>query len=802
MANLGRIRAEAVEMTKTESKEMTGGLVTSFRAKFIALIGSAVLLSLLIGGGIALWNVEKLSQNASAEIESGLSKATEEYLTRYIDMTSQRADLMFARTYDQVNLLAQFSQSLIDQPVLGERLSTLVGEFPNFQDTLVYDADGNWIQNTPGGSSVVSVWGYLLDESGKMKPGVERAVRSTSTFGLVAPHIMSTGPTKLQTYFLGPRASPFLRTTPYSDQAQTFDTLYPGHNDQNWWDFFFPSMYESWQTWAGNPTARPVPTDITVVPPYVDAVTGNLIVSFFHPLYTQNRTDIAGVVGVDVTPQQLTELVQGVKIADTGFAFLAQQDGNVVTIGPVGESLLGIKPENTTGSGVKALDMSLSRSRFADIANLEIPSVGTTTITEVTVEKDGKAEKLIIALRPLASMNMWQPNEGISARNLVLGFVVPDQEIYASLYAAQDEINAATDRIAKEMLVSVIAFLFVVLAISVAISRRFTSGLVILADAASRLARADYGIQVPVRGHDEVARVGAAFNTMAREIREHTETLEQRVADRTSQLASANDEIQSLYVKLKDENIRMGAELDVARRIQTMVLPTLAEHDSIPALDIASHVEPADEVGGDYYDVLYTQGRARIGIGDVTGHGVESGVLMLMVQSVARALHERGLDDPSAFLTVLNRAIYKNCERTQSGKHLSLAFLDYANDSVTISGQHEEFILIKRDGTVRRIDTMDLGFPIGLEEDIGDFLSSIDVPFQEGDMMVLYSDGVTEAESEAGDLYEMDRLVASALRHHQKSANQAVAAMIQDLKTHIGTQKVHDDITLVVLKHR
>ena len=77
----------------------------------------------------------------------------------------------------------------------------------------------------------------------------------------------------------------------------------------------------------------------------------------------------------------------------------------------------------------------------------------------------------------------------------------------------------------------------------------------------------DYGIQVPVRGHDEVARVGAAFNTMAREIREHTETLEQRVADRTSQLASANDEIQSLYVKLKDENIRMGAELDVARRI-------------------------------------------------------------------------------------------------------------------------------------------------------------------------------------------------------------------------------------------
>jgi len=289
---------------------------------------------------------------------------------------------------------------------------------------------------------------------------------------------------------------------------------------------------------------------------------------------------------------------------------------------------------------------------------------------------------------------------------------------------------------------------------------------------------------------------------MAREIREHTETLEQRVADRTSQLALANDEIQSLYVKLQDENVRMGAELDIARRIQAMVLPTLAEHDSIPALEIASFVEPADEVGGDYYDVLYTQGRARIGIGDVTGHGVESGVLMLMVQSVARALHERGLDDPNIFLEVLNRAIYKNSERTQSGKHLSLAFLDYADHSVTISGQHEEFILIRRDGSVLRIDTIDLGFPIGLEEDISEFLSSIDVPFEQGDMMVLYSDGVTEAESEAGDLYDMDRLIASALRHHQKSAKDVVAAMIADLRAHIGTQKVHDDITLVILKHR
>jgi sigma-B regulation protein RsbU (phosphoserine phosphatase) len=305
-----------------------------------------------------------------------------------------------------------------------------------------------------------------------------------------------------------------------------------------------------------------------------------------------------------------------------------------------------------------------------------------------------------------------------------------------------------------------------------------------------------------VKGGDEVALVGAAFNAMAREIRDHTETLEHRVADRTRELASANAEIQRLYDKLKDENLRLGAELDVARRIQMMVLPGTAELRGIPELEIASYAEPADEVGGDYYDVLRTPGGAKIGIGDVTGHGLESGVLMLMVQSVGRALHEQGVKDPRAFLEVLNRAIHKNIERTKSGKHLSLAFLDYLDGKVTISGQHEEVILIRHDGSVHRIDTMDLGLPIGLEERIGEYVSSTTLDFGTGDMIVLYTDGITEAEGDGSALYGIDRLIESAVNAHSRAAEDAAAAIIADLKAHIGAHKVHDDITLVVVKHR
>jgi len=784
------------------SAPVKGSLLTSFRTKFIALLGCAVLASLLLGGVVALWNVAQLSRDATTEIESGLTKASEEYLERYIDMTAQRADLMFARTFDQVNMLAHFTQRLVDEPKLGHDLGTLLGQDAGFQDTMVYDPARHWLQNRKGEASVISVWSYLLDGSGKMRSDVEQAVRDSTYFDLIAPSLMGTGQSKLQMYYVGPKDRPIMRTMPYSDQAQTFDKLYPGHNEKNWWDFFFPGVYEAWQRWLKDPASRPVANDITVLAPYVDAITGQLIVSYFQPIYTKARDDVAGMVGVDITLDQLTQLVQGVKIADTGFAFLAQQNGNVLTIKNEDEKLLGLTEISATGAGVTAHERSLFKSSFPDIASLSMPRPGATTIAHATIQKDGRPVGLLVVMHPLQPINMWQPNTGIGEENLMLGFVVPEREVYASLYGAQKQIGSATSRIIKGILASVLGFMALVMLLSIPLSRRFTAGLVNLADAAGRLTRGDYDVQVPVKGRDEVALVGAAFNSMAREIREHTEMLEQRVAERTGQLASANDEIKRLYDKMKDENVRLGAELDVARKIQMMVLPAAAELERIPDLDIASYAEPADEVGGDYYDVLFIPGGAKIGIGDVTGHGVESGVLMLMVQSVSRALYERGVDDPREFLDVLNRSIYKNVGRTRSDRHLSLAFVDYADDEATISGQHEEVIIIRDDGTVERFDTIDLGFPIGLEENIHDFLSSITVPFQRGDTMVLFTDGITEAESEHNKLYGIDRLIASATRTHHKSAAEIAGAIIADVRLHIGMQKVHDDITLVVLKHR
>ncbi|HIK10086.1 MAG TPA: AAA family ATPase [Oscillatoriaceae cyanobacterium M33_DOE_052] len=281
-------------------------------------------------------------------------------------------------------------------------------------------------------------------------------------------------------------------------------------------------------------------------------------------------------------------------------------------------------------------------------------------------------------------------------------------------------------------------------------------------------------------------------------------TLETKVEERTAQLAAANGEITKLNQQLTAENLRLSAELDVARRLQQMVLPKPGEIAAIHHLEIAGFMEPADEVGGDYYDVLQQDNRLKIGIGDVTGHGLESGVLMIMVQTAVRALMEAKETDPVKFLEILNRTIYGNIERMNSEKNLTMSLVDYSDGIVVLSGQHEEAILV-RDAlppVVERIDTIDLGFPIGLMAEIGEFVGHQSLQLHPGDGLVLYTDGITEAENLAGEQYGIERLCAVISNFWHLSATDIRQVVIDDLRRHIGAQKVYDDITLVVVKQK
>lgn len=774
--------------------------LNSFRAKFVLVVGSAVLFDLLVTGGLALWNVQRLSRDAAAEVGQGLEEANQGYIRSYAETTAEHVNLLLSQVHSDVSILAGVLQAQIDRPLREAQIGQAMALGSPGTTQVVYDAKGGWAQNLPGSPSVVSVWGYLLGSDHLPLLEVQRDIENSAVLDLVAPSLLSDGLSKLQMYYIGPRERPIFRTAPYTAQAQTFDRLYPGHNNAEFWTFFFPGLYESWEEWGKDRGQRPVNSDITQTAPYTDAITGKLIVSFFQPLWSPDRTKVAGAAGTDITLDQLAGIVESVKVANSGFGFLAMSDGNVVAINPTGEKIIGLRASNNQGGeGVTGLNRSLKASAQPEVAQLPLGEDG--LLRHIRLDENGEKVPYLVVLKQLRPTNLWVSGP-VRREAMLLGIVVPEREIYASLFAAQAGISQATNRILIYQVLALLVSLCFVIAAVFAISKRITKGISSLAEAAKRIQAKDYSVRVDIPTRDEVGEAGMAFNRMAEQISFHTENLEQLVEDRTKEIEEANQQISSLNKQLRSENLRLGAELAVARRIQMMVLPKAGELEEISDLEIAAYMRPADEVGGDYYDVLRDGTRLKIGIGDVTGHGLESGVLMLMVQSIARALQEAGDMDPSQFLNRVNRAIYKNLVRTSTNKHLSLAFLDYDGGRLTLSGQHEELIVVRKLGKVERIDTLDLGLPIGLEPDISPFVATREVSFDRDDIIILHTDGVTEAEDRNGELFGIERLCESAGRRYGLSAEDVKAGIIEDLMAHIGTQKIHDDITLVVMRHR
>ncbi len=272
------------------------------------------------------------------------------------------------------------------------------------------------------------------------------------------------------------------------------------------------------------------------------------------------------------------------------------------------------------------------------------------------------------------------------------------------------------------------------------------------------------------------------------------------------ELAAASKKIKRLNERLQADNLRMSSELEVAHQIQKMVLPLEAEVKEVAHLDVAAFMEPAEEVGGDYYDIIQYDNRIICAMGDVTGHGLESGVLMLMVQAAVRSLLDSGISDYKHFFEALNCTVYHNAQRMNSNKNLTLSLVDYQPAEVggilRLTGQHEEMLLVRQNGELERMDTVDLGFPIGMMAEMSEYVSQREVQLQPGDGVVLYTDGITEAVNQDQVEYGIERLCNAITRNWHFSVSEIQQAIITEVKQYIGEQKVYDDITLLVLKQK
>ena len=135
-------------------------------------------------------------------------------------------------------------------------------------------------------------------------------------------------------------------------------------------------------------------------------------------------------------------------------------------------------------------------------------------------------------------------------------------------------------------------------------------------------------------------------------------------------------------------------------------------------------------------------------------------------------------------------------------KDLTLSLLDYQSGRLRMSGQHEKVVVLRRSGEVELVDTVELGFPLGLDDDISDFVAELTLELAPGDGVILYTDGITEAQNEAGEFYGLQRLSRVASLHWAEPAAAVKRAILDDVYQYIGAHRIYDDITLLVIKQK
>jgi phosphoserine phosphatase RsbU/P len=248
--------------------------------------------------------------------------------------------------------------------------------------------------------------------------------------------------------------------------------------------------------------------------------------------------------------------------------------------------------------------------------------------------------------------------------------------------------------------------------------------------------------------------------------------------------------------KLQDARDSLWTEMELAKRIQTSLLP---EKTRIGNYEVAGIMIPAEEVGGDYYDIVETQaGEYWVAIGDVSGHGLESGLIMMMAQICFFSMvNITPRHKPSTIIEYLNYILRNNLKRLGSNRYMTIMVMRLDESRVMVSGNHQDIIIHRaKTGTVEKIPLK--GSWVGLKDDIGKYLKDQSITVNVDDLILLFTDGVTEAGGKYGEMFGQERLEKLLNQY----ANLPSAAIVQKIAKEVILfhEEQDDDITLMVLR--
>ena len=487
----------------------------------------------------------------------------------------------------------------------------------------------------------------------------------------------------------------------------------------------------------------------------------------------------AGVVGLDFNPEEVDEVIRIEKRR-----FYAVGDGSFI-LSATGEVLF-----STQETGILAISdtrRDLRNHHEKDLAYAAaVMTQGGTGLTTLTAD----GQEYYLAYAPIRSVG-WS-----------LGIVMSTERVANLAQQARDNIDSHTDEFRYRLsalfmrLASWAALLLVCISlalffVSENIAARFVKPLLTVIDGVKGVARGDLEKKLDVQTGDEIEELADSVNFMTDELKEYMENLSSVTAEKE----------------------RIATELDLAKNIQEGMLPgifpTFSDREEF---ELYATMNPAKEVGGDFYDFyMLDESQIAVTIADVSGKGVPAALFMVIAKTVLKniAIGAAGAyangKEPD-FAAVVERANRQLAENNKEKMFVTAFFgvLDTKTGEFSyVNGGHNPPLVGRNDGGKTAWDYLKIekkGFPLGVRKKAAYAMERLTL--RPGDALYLYTDGVTEAMDEAGELYEEERL-ASVLNGMEagRTMQDILAAVKEDVASHAGAAEQSDDITMLGLRY-
>jgi len=478
-------------------------------------------------------------------------------------------------------------------------------------------------------------------------------------------------------------------------------------------------------------------------PYYGDNGANTLMATCSTPFYeiAGGTRRLKGIVASDVSLDWLTEMVASIKVLKTGYAFLLSRNGTIVTHPSkemiMNETIFSLA-EARNDQGLRALGRKMIRGGSDFIPYTDI---------------NGRKSWLYYA--PIPSVG-W-----------TLAVVFPEAELLAQVkkLSLTDAAMGLTG-----ILLLAIAVVF--------IARSITTPLQALAGATTAIARGDFEVELPaVRSNDEVGTLTKAFQVMKSSLKEYI--------SRLTETTAAKERIES--------------ELNIAHDIQMGLLPkTFPPFPERREFDLFALMEPAKEVGGDFYDFfLVDDTHLCFVIADVSGKGVPAALFMAMSMTLIKATARQGFP-PDEILARVNNELSRDNDTcmfvttfcgvldTETGE------LSYAN------GGHNLPLHVQRGNGVSWLPKSG-GLMVGAMEGVSYRCERL--LLEPGDRLFLYTDGVTEAMNEQEEIFSDQRLERSLSALQGSGLRAGVEEIMANIRAFSGAAPQSDDITLMMIHY-